>query len=441
MKKELIKARTLSGFRDILPEDCIIKEDMITNLKSVFRSYGFYPIETPHLEYSEILVGNGSDEIQKEMYRFLDHGKRDISLRFDHTVPLARFVVEHKDKLAFPFKRYVVGNVFRGERAQAGRFREFTQCDFDFIGTKSIAADAEVIQLVHSSLQSLGINEFTIYINHRKILNGLTDYLGVTDKVSDILRIIDKIGKIGLEKVKELLKEEVRLSESVCEEILGFIDLKQSKGETNFFDKLAKYENYNSLMQEGIAELKEIYQNLTNLDSGENHYLIDFSIARGLAYYTGIVFETILDTLPQIGSVSSGGRYDNLTQSFSNDSLPGVGGSIGIDRLIVALEKLRHTHTKGEARSVLITNMNKEYMNQVNLLAKKLRDGGIATEVYPESVKMGKQFKYADKKKHKFVIVLGEEEIKTNTYTLKEMQTGKQTKLDSFEKLVLEIKK
>ncbi|MCB1192810.1 MAG: histidine--tRNA ligase [Leptospiraceae bacterium] len=440
MKKQLIQARTLSGFRDILPIDSIAKEDMISKLKSAFRSFGFVPIETPHLEYSEILVGKGSDEIQKEMYRFFDHGNRDIALRFDHTIPLARFVVEHKDKLAFPFKRYVVGNVFRGERAQAGRFREFTQCDFDFIGTKSILADTEIIQLVSSSLNSLGITDFTIFINHRKILNGLAEHLGVSEKLEDILRIVDKIGKIGAEQVRNLLGNELGLSEKICEEILDFINLKQDKGEPDFFEKIDKYKGYNPRMKEGIEELKEIYSLLSEI-SDESHYIIDFSIARGLAYYTGVVFETILNEIPQIGSVSSGGRYDNLTKSFSEEQYPGVGGSIGLDRLIVALEQLGKVHSKGTTANVLLTNMGDSLIKPALILAKGLREAGISIEIYPEAGKLGKQFKYADKKGHKFVVVLGEDEVKNENFTLKNMQTGEQITIKNLENLLFELKK
>jgi len=436
------EARTLSGFRDILPDNASIKESMLNNIKEVFKSFGFVPIETPHLEYAEVLIGKGSEEIQKELYRFRDHGDRDVALRFDQTVPLARFVTQHKHTISIPFKRYAIGNVFRGERAQAGRYREFTQCDFDFIGTDSILADMEIIQVINNSLISLGIENFTIKINNRKILNGLAKYFGIEDKIEDILRIIDKIDKIGEERVKEELSENANLDDKAIEEIIKFISIKQEENDNNFFEKISNYKEYNEQMREGIDELEQIFEILSTLDIKKENYKIDFSIARGLAYYTGVVYETILDDLPSIGSVCSGGRYDNLTKSFSDkDNLSGVGASIGLDRLMAALEKLELIKGKNTTADVLILNIDNRYLSNIYKIGEELRKEGIKTEIYPDTMKFKKQMKYANNKGHKFVIIIGEDEVANGEITLKNMIDGNQVKIKDLSKAVEIIKK
>ena len=428
-------AKTLSGFRDILPKHASVKESMLSNIKEVFKSFGFVPIETPHLEYAEVLVGKGSEEIQKELYKFRDHGGRDVALRFDQTVPLARFVVQHKHLLSSPFKRYAIGNVFRGERAQAGRYREFTQCDFDFIGTTSILSDMEIIQVINNALVSLGIENFTIRINNRKILNGLAKYFEVEDKIEDILRIVDKIDKIGEEKVKTELEESAGVSSNAIDEIIKFISIKQESD--NFFEQVANYKNYNNQMKEGIEELEQIFDILATLDIKKENYQVDFSIARGLAYYTGTVYETVLDDLPSMGSVCSGGRYDNLTKSFSkNDDMSGVGASIGIDRLIAALEKLELIKGKNTTADVLILNIDDRYLSNIHKLGEALRQAGIKTEIYPDTLKFKKQMKYANNQGHDFVIILGENEVNDGVVTLKNMQSGEQSNVATTEEIV-----
>ncbi len=433
------EARTLSGFRDILPANASVKEEMINKLKEVFKSFGYVPIETPHLEYADVLVDKGSEEIQKELYRFRDHGGRDVALRFDQTVPLARFIVQHKHLLATPFKRYAIGNVFRGERAQAGRYREFTQCDFDFIGTTSIYSDMEIIQVIHNSLLALGIKNFTISINNRKILNGLAQYLKVEDKIEDILRIIDKIEKIGEEKVRNELLEVTKIDSSSIDKIIEFISIKES--DKNFKEKVELYKSYNELMREGLEELESIINMLESIGIEKEHYSIDFSIARGLGYYTGTVYETLLDDLPTMGSICSGGRYDNLTKSFSKDgNMSGVGASIGIDRLIAVLEKLELIKEHNTTARVLILNIDERYVSNIYQLATKLREANIKTEVYPDTMKFKKQMKYANLQGHEFVIILGENEVNSGVITLKNMESGEQVNLGSFEELVEEIK-
>ena len=433
-------ARTLSGFRDILPANASVKESMLSSIKEVFKSFGFVPIETPHLEYAEVLVGKGSEEIQKELYRFRDHGGRNVALRFDQTVPLARFVVQHKHLISSPFKRYAIGNVFRGERAQAGRYREFTQCDFDFIGTTSILSDMEIIQVINNSLISLGIEHFTIRINNRKILNGLAQHFKVEDKIEDILRIVDKIDKIGKDKVKEELLESANINSKAIEEIIKFISIKQE--DDNFFELIADYKNYNELMKEGIEELEAIFEILGTLDINPNNYKIDFSIARGLAYYTGVVYETILDDLPSMGSVCSGGRYDNLTKSFSNDNnMSGVGASIGIDRLMAALEKLELIKGKNTTADVLILNIDDRYISNIHQIAQNLRKADINAEVYPDTMKFKKQMKYANSQGHEFVVILGENEVTNGTMVLKNMISGEQLELKEISEIVDIIKR
>ncbi|HIP51203.1 MAG TPA: histidine--tRNA ligase [Campylobacterales bacterium] len=428
-------AKTLSGFRDILPKNASVKESMLSNIKEVFKSFGFVPIETPHLEYAEVLVGKGSEEIQKELYKFRDHGGRDVALRFDQTVPLARFVVQHKHLLSSPFKRYAIGNVFRGERAQAGRYREFTQCDFDFIGTTAILSDMEIIQVINNSLISLGIENFTIKINNRKILNGLAKYFEVEDKIEDILRIVDKIDKIGEEKVKTELEESAGISSNAIDEIIKFISIKQESDD--FFEQVADYKNYNNQMKEGIEELEQIFDILATLDIKKENYQVDFSIARGLAYYTGTVYETVLDDLPSMGSVCSGGRYDNLTKSFSKDvGMSGVGASIGIDRLIAALEKLELIKGKNTTADVLILNIDDRYLSNIHKLGEALRQAGIKTEIYPDTLKFKKQMKYANNQGHDFVIILGENEVNDGVITLKNMQSGEQSNVATTEEIV-----
>lgn len=433
------EAKTLRGFRDILPSGAIIKEEMLDKIKGVFKSFGFVPIETPHLEYGEVLLGKGSEEIQKELYKFKDNGGRDVALRFDQTVPLARFVVQNRGKISLPFKRYAIGNVFRGERAQAGRYREFTQCDFDFIGTKSILSDMEIIQVINNSLETLGIENFTISINNRKILNGLANYLEVEDRIEDILRVIDKIDKIGKDSVKQELSEAIKLNDKQIEEIIKFISIKQS--DEDFEKQCQEYKNYNNLMSEGICELEEIFEILKTLNMKTQNYKIDFSIARGLGYYTGIVYETTLDDLPSMGSVCSGGRYDNLTQSFSKEQMSGVGASIGIDRLIAVLEKLELMKGKETTAKVLILNIDKNYIKNIYQLAENLRKQKIKTEVYPDIINMKKQFKYANNKGHNFVIIIGENEIKNGSIVLKNMVTGEQNRCKNIEELILKFNK
>lgn len=429
----MITPRTLSGFKDRLPKESYAKSKMLKGIVESFEKFGFSPIETPHLEYAEILKKQGSEEIQKEMYHFLDHGGREVALRFDLTVPLARFISQYKNELGLPFKRYCIGNVFRGERAQKGRYREFTQCDFDFIGTRSIGSDAEIVQVIYQTLRHLGVEHFTIHLNNRKIFNGLMESLSAEEQIIEVLRILDKIDKIGRESVYEELQVKTSLSNEKITMLLDFIAQRQQGSALEFLHKLESYKTLNATLAEGINELFALCELLKSLIPQE-FYQINLSIARGLGYYTGIIYETTLDDLPSLGSVCSGGRYDNLTQNFSNDSLSGVGASIGLDRMLAGLEELGLIKSSANvANALLIPLQSLEYGYCV---AQNLRELGLKIEVYSEIVKPKKSFAYANTKGYKYVIVLGEEEESQKTYTLKNMESGEQKNHLSLESLV-----
>lgn len=430
----LVTPRTLSGFKDRLPKEALAKTFLLHKVCRVFMDFGFVPIETPHLEYADVLVQQGSDEIHKELYRFFDHGGRDVALRFDLTVPLARFVSQYKNEIEIPFKRFAIGNVFRGERAQRGRYREFTQCDFDFIGSSSISCDAEILQVIYSSLVELGIDEFTIWLNHRAILNGICEYCGIYGEsgVNTTLRIIDKLDKIGKESVSMELQKELGLSKEQIHNLLEYTSIKQQGDSDTFFKHIAFMEEWNESTKKGIADLKALYEVLAPLQMDRDTYRVNFSIARGLGYYTGIVYETTLNALKSIGSVCSGGRYDNLTRTFSKERMSGVGASIGIDRLLAALEELELLSNRSTSARALIVCMNNSYMGYAHHMAESFRRSKMPIEVYPEISKLKKPFAYANLKGHEFVIVIGENEYKSKTLTLKNMTSGIQIECVSF---------
>lgn len=438
VRMALVTPRTLSGFRDRLPKEALAKTLLLNKLSAVFMDFGFVPIETPHLEYADVLIKQGSDEIQKELYRFKDHGGRDVALRFDLTVPLARFVSQYKNEVGLPFKRFAIGSVFRGERAQRGRYREFTQCDFDFIGSDSISCDAEILQVIYASLVELGINEFTIWLNHRGILNGICEHCGITGEknVNTALRIIDKLDKIGKEGVANELQKDLALTSTQVERLLEYTSIKQSGDSELFFKHIEYMGEFNDSIKKGIEDLKALYEVLSALQIDKDTYRINFSIARGLGYYTGIVYETTLNRLKSIGSVCSGGRYDNLTRTFSQEKMSGVGASIGLDRLLAALEETELSHKKATAVRALIVCMDKTYFGYAHLLAESFRHSKVPIEVYPEVSKLKKQFSYAHTKGHEFVIVIGESEFNSKTLTLKNMTSGVQIANISFLKAI-----
>jgi len=402
--QEFVTPRTLKGFRDRLPTDAIFKGHMLTALRGVFEQFGYAPIETPHLEYAEGLLGGASREIKKQLYRFNDNGGRDVLLRFDLTVPFARFISQHKNELGVPFKRWAIGNVFRGENTQAGRFREFTQCDFDFVGTTSIGADAEVVQVMAASMESLGVTDFTIRINNRRLMNALTKALGIEETTADVLQIVDKIDKIGHESVRQELINESRITPAIAEKILEFVTLSKDSQGAELFEKVRSFSVCTEEIAEATREIEALFDILERSGADLQKFKVDFSIARGLGYYTGIVYETTLNQLPRLGSVCSGGRYDNLTQTFSSDPLPGVGASVGIDRLIAGLEQLGTlSKVNTPAVGLVVTDVDGD-MAMSHKIARELRQMGLNIEVYPEAEKVGKQVKYATKRGHQFLI-------------------------------------
>ena len=338
MADRLIEPRTLGGFRDFLPEAMIPRERLISTAQNVYRSFGFSPIDTHALEYLEVLTGKGGEESDRQMYQFADSGGRQVGMRFDLTVPLARFAAQHVAELGLPFKRYHIATVWRGERQQRGRYREFMQCDFDTIGTKSVAADIETAVVIYELMCTIGFEKFSIRLNNRQVLNGLLDKQGLRDKSVIVLRAIDKLPKIGREKVQEEMVAG-GIAENAAREVLQLANLSSSN--EDILKQLETLVAGNSLGEEGVARLGEIIRGAAAGGVSGGKLKLDVAIARGLDYYTGAIFETFLDDLPSIGSVCSGGRYDNLAALFTKQELPGIGASLGLDRLLAAMEELK----------------------------------------------------------------------------------------------------
>ena len=326
-----------------------------------------------------------------------------------------------------PFKRYAVGNVFRGEQPQFGRYREFTQCDFDFVGVNSLTADAEILEMIAAILDALQIPDFAIRINNRVAMNGLAEALGLETQAGDMLRILDKFHKVGRDQVAADLREELHLSAEAAAQILDFVEITSRVPQKEVFAAAAPWKVRNETLRKGLEDLERLVKLLPGAEGEGERFVVDFTIARGLGYYTGVVYETYLARLPEIGSVCSGGRYDNLTKNFSEDALPGVGASVGLDRLIAALQKLELITVQQTPAQVLVTLMSEHDAPGVRRLAAALRKQGVAAEVYPEPAKLKKQFQYADRKGHRFVAVIGEQELANGTVTLKDMRVGGQT--------------
>ena len=422
----LIQPRVLKGFRDILPENEIERSGLMEKITKVYRSYGFVPIDTPVLEYSEILLRKSNGETEKQVFRFLDNGKRDVALRFDLTVPFARFTAEHESELYFPFKRYHLSKVWRGEKPQAGRYREFIQCDIDTVGSDSAAADFEILSIMRAALAEIGVKDITIHVNHRGIFNRFLAKLGVAEKSEDILRSVDKLAKVGKEEVKKELVEYTQ-SEEKADQILTYIS-----GSTDFDSTLSMIEQMAGGEDSDSQRMRDIY-NMMKAEGIEATYVLDPSITRGLDYYTGVVYETFLNELPSIGSVCSGGRYDNLAGLYTKTKLPGVGASIGLDRLLAGLEQLGKTGKKGSYLDVEIYCMDKSLAVHYQGVAEKLRQKGINVEVFPEAKKMAQQYAVTDAKTVPWGILIGTNEAEKNVLTLKKLATREQ-----FENLTVE---
>jgi len=417
-----IEPRTLKGFRDYLPEAMIPREWLIETARRVYRSYGFAPIDTPALEYLEILTGKGSDETDKQLYKFQDHGDRWVGMRFDLTVPLARFAAQHIAALGTPFKRYHIATVWRGENTQRGRYREFMQCDFDTIGTLSPAADIETALVMHDLLVALGIAEFTIRVNNRQVLTGLLERFELAGKSTQILRALDKLDKIGREKVAAEMIEVAGATAEQADRVLQLAELSGSNQEIlQALDGLAAG---SEKAQAGVAHLAELVSAVTATGVPESRLRITPSIARGLDYYTGTIFETFLDKLPGIGSVCSGGRYDNLAGLYTKEQLPGIGASLGLDRLLAALEELGAIEKVSTPAPVFLAYFDAGRLHDYLRLAAAIRAAGIGVEFYPEPKKLGAQLKYADRRGFRLAIVAGENEWSAGTCQIKNLQTG-----------------
>ncbi len=434
MSSKLIKPKTVKGFRDLLPIIAQQKSKMLDSTISVFRSYAYKPIETPHLELSEILLGETEGDIGKQLFRFEDQGGRDVTMRFDLTVPFARYVVQHKNEIGFPFKRYVIGNCFRGENPQRGRYREFTQCDFDIVGTENLSADAEIIQIVIKSLLSMGLSNFKVKVNNRKVLTGLAKVFNLEEQAEEFIRIVDKLDKIGFEKVVSLLSEKVGFDLSFESLLKSFL--------SNEGDRSQRLKNAKEILKDteiglvGIKELEEVFKILDNLKFCENYFDLDLSIARGLGYYTGTVYETHLLNALDLGSVSSGGRYDNLTQNYSKDLLPAVGGSLGIDRILAYFE---NEDLNLSPADILITFMDSSLAPKLHELANSLREEGVKVEIFPEVSKLKKQFTYAERNKYKYVLMQGEDEFLKEIFALKNIETGEKIEVKSIAELAEKV--
>ena len=414
----LIEPRTLKGFRDFLPEVMLVRERLMETARRVFRSYGFSPIDTPALEYAEILTGKGGEESDKQLFRFKDGGERDIALRFDLTVPLARFAAQHSAALGMPFKRYHIAPVWRGENTQRGRYREFIQCDFDTIGTESNSADIETLLVIHDLLIGLGFERFTIRVNNRLILNGVLSFLGLTDKTVGVLRAIDKLPKIGEDGVLAEMVDKVGTTIDQAKQVLLTV------GPQTDLDSLASRFAGNESVSQGVSRLRQLFSAAAVAGIPSDRIELDVSIARGLDYYTGTIYETFLTDLPGIGSICSGGRYDNLAGLFTKERLPGVGASLGLDRLLAAMEELKLLGTEATPAPVLMTQFDEARLGDYLRVARLLRAAGIGTEVFPDAKKLGKQLQYADRKGFRIALIAGSDEFAKGVWQIKSLAEG-----------------
>ena len=430
-KRDLIPPRTLKGFRDFPPALAMPREELIDKARAVFRSYGFAPIDTPALEYHEILTGKGGDESDKQMYHFLDNGGRSVALRFDLTVPFARFAAQHIGQLGTPFKRYHIGPVWRGENTQHGRYREFYQCDFDTIGTDANAADIETVLVIHDLLVALGFERFAIHVNNRLILNSLIESvlehelesLDLAEASTAILRALDRLPKIGERKVIDEMVATASINIDDAKRILYIVQITEDTN-AKMLDRLELAFEGNDLVTGGIANLRQLVDAFEGAGFPEDRLVIDLSIARGLDYYTGTVYETLLGDLPKIGSVCSGGRYDDLAGLYTKQHLPGVGASLGLDRLMAAMEELGLLQDAATSADIFIVQFSAEALPSYIALARRLRQAGFRTELYPEAKGMGRQLKYADRKGFPIALIGGPDELEKGVWQVKDMRDG-----------------
>jgi histidyl-tRNA synthetase len=422
MSQPIIQPRTLKGFRDFLPDAAIAREHLVDTARRVYRSYGFVPIETPVLEYLEVLVGKGGEESDKQMYRFTDGGGREVGMRFDLTVPFARYAAQYIGQLGTPFKRYHIAPVWRAENTQRGRYREFVQCDFDTIGTESLAADIETLLVIHDLLTALDVGGFEVRINNRKVLSGLLERLELSDRTTPVLRALDKLAKIGPEKVAEELVAAAGTTPEQAREVLALASL-EGEGEA-LLDRLAPLVAGSELGERGVEDLRGVLLAARAAGVPEDRVRLDVSIARGLDYYTGTIYETFLEDLPGIGSVCSGGRYDELASLYTKQHLPGVGASLGVDRLLAALEELGRIEARTSTAEVFVPQFSAERLPDYLGLCAELRAAGLAVELYPEARKLGAQLKYADRRGHPLAVIVGDDEWARGEAQLKDLATG-----------------
>ena len=414
-----IEPRTLKGFRDYLPALMIPREHLLQTARTVYRRYGFLPIDTPALEYAEILLGKGGAESDKLVYRFTDHGGRDVALRFDLTVPFARFAAQHAGQLGTPFKRYAMGPVWRGENTGHGRYREFWQCDFDTIGTVSVASDAETLLVIHDLLDALGVGGFSIRINHRQVLNGLLEKQGLAAKSVEVLRALDKLPKVGRDGVIAEMATTAQASTAQAEAILTLAGLEGDP--TEILNRLAKELEGSPRGMEGVTRLREVLVVASQAGVAPGRVSLDLSIARGLDYYTGLIFESFLDKLPGIGSVCSGGRYDDLAGLYTKQTLPGVGASLGVDRLLAALEELGLLAGKSLTTDLLVLQFENGHLGSCYGLARQLHAAGVGAEVFPEARKLGQQLQHAEKRGFCLAAFAGPDEREKGFWKLKDL--------------------
>ena len=424
-----VSPRTLSGFMELLPEQQMKMERMMEILRQSYSVYGFTPLDTPVIESAEVLLAKGGGETEKQIYRFMK-GESDLALRFDLTVPLAKYVAGHYGELTFPFRRYQIGKVYRGERAQRVRFREFYQADIDVIGDGKldIINEAEIPAIIYNTFSKLGITKFRIKVNNRKILNGFYAMNGMSERAGDIMRTVDKLDKIGAEKVRQLLIDDVKMLPCKAENVLDFMAICGSNDEV--IAALERYRGMDATFDQGLDELKTVTGYLAAFGVPAENFAVDLTIARGLDYYTGTVYETEMTEHPEIGSVCSGGRYDNLAEYYTDKQLPGVGISIGLTRLFYVLNEqgLLSDEIVTAPCDALVIPMTEDAGFAISA-ATALRAGGVRTQLYGEKKKFKAKMSYADKLKVPFVVLVGEDEINEGVLSVKNMQTGEQVKL------------
>ncbi len=428
---DLIEPRTLKGFRDYPPELMLPREQLLERARRVYRSYGFAPIDTPALEYAEILLGKGGEESDRIVYRFRDHGDRDVALRFDLTVPFARFSAQYIGKLGTPFKRYAMGPVWRGDNTAHGRYREFWQCDFDTIGTTSNASDIETALVIHDLMLSLGFERFQVRVNNRQVLNGLLEQVGLTGRTAACLRALDKLDKVGPDAVRAEMAEQAGASPEQAACVLALAALKGTNEE--ILTQLERDFGSNERTAQGIRCLRQLVDVARALDLPEDRIRIDLSIARGLDYYTGTIYETFLVDLPRIGSVCSGGRYDNLAGLYTKQHLPGVGASLGLDRLLAAMEDMGLLPKVATPAPVLVLQFDAQWLAEYQRLARTLRLADIGAEVYPEAKKPGPQLKYAESRGFAIALIAGSDEFARGVCKIKHLARREETTVPSAE--------